>query len=137
MSDPVTGRPLFREPAPAAGDPPTDAGADATTPDERPPRDGIRNFGRGRQYSPTEYIRRAERLERLGRRCDANGRTCIHNAATRRITVLNLDPRTGEPVDGAEPFDVLSCSRHTKNWTRSAAYKVINIEPLPHVAGQE
>ena len=55
-----------------------------------------RRFGRGHRYSGPAYVRRIDHLTRIGRRCEGNGRTCV-NAATRRLTVIALDVRTGEP----------------------------------------
>ena len=106
-----------------ADEPPTD--------DDQDPGSNRRRGGRGHEYTGPEYIRRADHLSRIGRRCDANGRTCIHNAATRRLTVVAADPATGEAKPDAVPYQVLSCSRHQRNWVHNRAYVVLNVEQLP------
>jgi hypothetical protein len=49
----------------------------------------------------------------------------------RKITLIEVDPGTGEPLPDAEEFTVIACSRHTRYWLETVKYKVIAEERLP------
>jgi hypothetical protein len=114
MTDPLM--PAFQGPD-QAGEPPG-----------RPNRRGAR-WGAGNDRTPDEVARRLAYLERIGRRCEGMNRQCVNNAATRRLTVIDVDPETGKDV--SEPYEVLTCSRHQGLWTKRAEYRVLAIHQLP------
>lgn len=84
--------------------------------------------------TPEEVERRLARLARIGRRCDYNGRRCVNNAATWRLTVRTVDA-TRQPT--GEPYQVLTCSRHKKVWTNAPdRFVVVEEESLPPQNGR-
>ena len=83
-----------------------------------------------RRTADTNHAGRYAFLDRIGRRCDAYGRTCHTNRATRRLVVQPLNP-DGQPE--GEQQTVLSCSRHV-NWYRySGKYTLVSEDTLPPV----
>jgi hypothetical protein len=77
-----------------------------------------------------EIANRYARLDRIGRRCEGNNRTCWANAATKSITVRRMDPGSGQPIGNS--YTVLSCSRHMKLWERRPeVYRWLDTEQLP------
>lgn len=85
-----------------------------------------RNFGRGHHYSADEVPDRLARLEKEGRRCDGNSRTCVL-PATRQFTVIELNTDTQEPREGAlgRPRVVRTCARHAPVWGSSSRFRVV------------
>lgn len=85
---------------------------------------------RGRyDRTPAEIEARLKRLEAKGRRCDGNSRRCHNNAAVAELTVVKLDPTTGEET--GEPYKVKSCARHRIIWEKGISlYKVLSVKRL-------
>lgn len=81
-----------------------------------------------RDYTPAEIENRLRKLDRLGKRCDANGRKCL-DTATVQYTVYLLDPATKERKSD-ETDTRCACSRHKPLYTRSALYEIVGTRSL-------
>ena len=94
------------------------------------PTERTRLVGHDRyQLSPEEIARRITYLDKVDRRCDANGKRCYHNAANVELTVRNRDPRTGEPA--GDPYKIKSCARHRRIWEGGIGlYEVLDARRL-------
>lgn len=80
------------------------------------------------EYSGTRQERFA-RLDKIGRRCDANSRNCV-NSATLSITLIKADG-DGEPLPGEQQQTRLACSWHRKFFTDNGLYHIVSIENMP------
>lgn len=68
-----------------------------------------------RVVSPETMEKRLRQWEREGRRCDGNNRHCKTNAATRELTVVDIDDQGNEV---GEERTVKLCSRHHSVYER-------------------
>lgn len=89
------------------------------------------------QQSAARYKRDDDKIqrklrtwERTGRRCDGNNRACLHNAATRELTVVNLDANGN---DAGEPRTVKLCSRHHSTFERDnlTRLRIVSVKDIP------
>lgn len=67
---------------------------------------------------------RYKRLERTGRRCDANSRRCVNNAVE-EYDLIKADG-DGNPVPGEKIVQRKSCGRHRAQFLQSAFWVLVN-----------
>lgn len=71
---------------------------------------------------------RYERLDRIGRRCDGNNRSCLNNAVDEYV--IRLADGFGKPLLDTEPEIRRSCGRHRAQFLASGRLVVLSRKQL-------